>query len=94
MYLVVDSQLVFENLVPSFIDGVRSNAIILPPGINWAPFAVPDTKAILVHPFPLLLVRFLHSLSLFVRADIVLWTSRKAVSTIVCRLYKMKSWKQ
>jgi hypothetical protein len=46
---------------------------------------------VLVHPFPLPLVAFLHSPSLFVRADIVLWTSREAVCAVVCRLYKMKS---
>lgn len=91
MYLIVDVQLVFENLVPSFIDGICGKAIILPPSIDWAPFAVPDTKVVLVHPFPLPLVAFLHSPSLFVRADIVLWTSREAVCAVVCRLYKMKS---
>lgn len=94
MYLIVDCQLVFENLVPSFIDGVCSKAIILLPSIDWAPFAVPDTKSVLVHPFPLPLVAFLHSLPLFVGADIVLWTSRETVYTVVCRLCKMKSWEQ
>jgi hypothetical protein len=94
MYLIVDGQLVFENIVPSFIDGICSKAIVLLPSIDWAPFAVPDTQAVLIHPFPLPFVASLHSPSLFVGADIVLWTTGKTISTVVCHIYQTQSQKQ
>jgi hypothetical protein len=55
-YLAVDFELISEDLVSDFVDGVCLLAIVLLTSVHWAPLAVPDTETMLVHPLTFLLV--------------------------------------
>lgn len=55
-HVVVDGELVFEDLVALFVDGIGDVAVVLLAGVDWTPFAVPDAKIALVHPCSFLFI--------------------------------------
>lgn len=80
---VVDTKLVFEDLIALFVDGFGGFAIVVLASVDWAPFTVPDAKLALVHPFALLLITPLQSPALFVTADIFLRRGRKTKQGVI-----------
>ncbi len=82
-HLVINVQLILQDLVPDFVDLIGLVAVVLLASINGSPFAIPNAKTPLVHPFPLLLVAPAQSPQLLSITSISLWCRREAKERIV-----------
>lgn len=82
-YLVVYFELILKDAQAYFVDLLRLLTFVLLARVHWAPFTIPDTEAMLIHPLALLLIAPTKSPLLVVAADIGLGRSGETVERVV-----------
>jgi len=82
-HLPVNLELIVEDFITDLIDRIGLVTIILPASVHWAPLAIPDAEATLIHPFTFLLVTPPQTMLLFRGACVGLRGARKTKKRII-----------